>query len=348
MLNYKEIIDELDIEKIKQLLEKLDVPYEETENYLLMPTACHNEDLSDASWKLYYYKNNKIFYCYTECSGMSIFKFLEHYYDARQIDYDWYNDVYLVAQDCSNFSNDLEVVNKYKAVRENYKKREVPVLPTYSAAVLDMFVKRYPVEWLRDNISRQAMDKFGILYSISQNKIIIPHYDVEGRLVGIRGRALNPWEIENFAKYAPVKIEQTVYKHPLSMNLYGLYQNKENIIKSGIVYVFEGEKSVLISEGFKQPNCSVACCGSNLNIFQVKLLLKECHPREIVVCFDNEELPKQEEYFDKLYRICKKYSKYTNFSFIYDRENLTNYKDAPVDKGEWVFNQLVARRVKVH
>jgi hypothetical protein len=57
--------------------------------------------------------------------------------------------------------------------------------------VLDVFVKKYPVEWLRDGITTAAMDKFNILYSISQNKIVIPHYSVEGELVGVRGRALN-------------------------------------------------------------------------------------------------------------------------------------------------------------
>jgi hypothetical protein len=43
----------------------------------------------------------------------------------------------------------------------------------------------------RDGITRAAMDKYNIRFSISQNKIIIPHYNVFGQLVGIRGRALN-------------------------------------------------------------------------------------------------------------------------------------------------------------
>ena len=131
--------------------------------------------------------------------------------------------------------------------------------------MLDCFVKTYPQEWLSDGITEQAMDKFNISYSISQNKIIIPHYDIDGRLVGIRGRALNDWEIENVGKYTPIKIEQTWYKHPLSMNLYGLNITKDNIRAHSICFLFESEKAVMQMEGFQYPNCSAAVCGSNFN-----------------------------------------------------------------------------------
>ena len=83
MIDYKGIIEQLDTEKIKDLLDQMDIPYQEKESYLVMPTVCHNEDIDKASWKLYYYKNNHIFYCYTNCQSMSIFKFLKNYYETR-------------------------------------------------------------------------------------------------------------------------------------------------------------------------------------------------------------------------------------------------------------------------
>ena len=92
---------------------------------------------------------------------------------------------------------------------------------------MDLFIKEYPVEWLEDGISKEAMDKYDIRFSIPQNKIIIPHYNVYGELVGIRGRALDPYEIEFVGKYMPVQIEGKWYAHPLSMNLYGLNYNKD-------------------------------------------------------------------------------------------------------------------------
>lgn len=107
------------------------------------------------------------------------------------------------------------------------------------------------------------------------------------------------------------------------------------------------EKSVLQCESFSQANCAVAVCGSNFNKFQLNLLLKECNPREIIICFDKEENKGEEKYFNKLWNLCKKYINYCNFSFIYDREELLDMKDSPSDKGEKIFNKLVEKRVKV-
>lgn len=347
-MDYKAIIEQLDDEKIKQLLDKLGIPFEDKGDYLIMPTACHNEDLTDASWKLYYYKNNHLFMCYTECGTMSVFKFLKFFYETRNIEYNWYDDVYKVIIDCSNFKEREGFVKPYHSLKDKFgNKRKEKELPVYSENVLDCFVKSYPVEWLEDGISKAAMDKFDIRFSISQNKIVIPHYDINGRLVGIRGRALDEWEIENVGKYLPLQIEGIWYKHPLSMNLYGLYENQENIRKHKICYVFEAEKSVLQLENFGLPHCGVAVCGSNFNKFQLNLLLQHCAPTEIVICFDKEELPGQDKYFNKLYSIGKKYQNYCNFSFVYDRKNLLDMKDSPTDKGEEIFKQLLERRIQV-
>ena len=348
-MNYEELLENLDDDKIKQLLDKLDIPWQDKGNYLICKTACHNIDLDEASWKLYYYKNNKFFYCYSSCQGMSIFKFLRQYYETRQIEYDWYQDIYEVVRDCSNFKGiDGFVVERYKSLRDRYEIRRKEIqLPQYSSNVLDCFVKLYPQEWLDDGITQQAMDKFDISYSISQNKIIIPHYDIDGRLVGIRGRALNEWEIENVGKYTPIKIEQTWYKHPLSMNLYGLNITKDNIRTHGICFLFESEKAVMQMEGFQYPNCSAAVCGSNFNKYQLNILMKTCAPHEIILCFDKEELPGEDKYFNKLWNICQKYKNYCNFSFIYDRDGLLDLKDSPTDKGEETFIKLVGKRVIV-
>ena len=349
-MDYEEIISNLDVDSVISMMEKLGADrHSDRGAYVVFPTICHNIDASEASMKLYFYKDTKLFVCYTECGNMSIFKFLKHYYETRQIEYDWYQDIYEVVRDCSNFKGvDGFVVEKYKSLRDRYEvKRKEKELPQYMTHVLDCFIQTYPQEWLDDGISKKTMDRFNISYSISQNKIIIPHYDILGRLVGIRGRALNDWEVENIGKYAPIQVEGVWYKHPLSMNLYGLDRTFMDIRRNGVCYLFESEKSVLQMDGFSIPNCSAAVCGSNFNKYQLNILMKFCAPSEIVICFDKEELPGEEKYFNKLWNICQKYKQYCNFSFIYDREGLLNLKDSPTDKGEEVFLQLLKKRVRV-
>lgn len=345
MIDYQEIIENLTIARVEEILQKLDIPYEDKGAYFVMPTYCHNHKSEDASKKLYFYKNNKLFVCWTECGNMSIFKFLRNYYEAQGIEYNWYSDIYRVIvgeQQPEGF-----ITPQYRSRRNEYNRRKEAKLPTYPTGVLGCFSKRYPPEWLSDGISPASMDRFNILFSISQNKIIIPHYAAhDGTLCGIRGRALNAFEIEQYGKYAPVWIEGKCYSHPLGMNLYGLWENKESIKKSKICYVFEAEKSVLQCMTFGETN-AVAVCGSQFNKYQLNLLLQLCTPREVVICFDKEEQPGQHKYFDKLYAIGNKYKEYCQFSFVYDRTGLLNMKDSPSDRGKEIFQKLIESRVFV-
>ena len=348
MIDYQNIIEQLNIEKIKLLLENMDIPYQEKESYLIMPTVCHNIDTENASWKLYYYKNTHIFYCYTECNGMSIFSFLKHYYESHNIDYDWYQDIYKVILDCSNFKpTDGFASKKYKPIRDMYSAPVQQKLPIYPNSIIECFTKFYPVEWINDGITKKSMEKYNIRYSPIQNKIIIPHYNPDNELVGIRGRALNEWEVENVGKYMPVQIEGKWYSHPLSLNLYALNWNKNNIKRTGTCFLVESEKACLQMEGWDFANCSAAVCGSQFNKHALKLLLQTARPKEIVICFDKEEEPGSDKYFNKLYQIGKKYQNYCDFSFLYDRENLLEMKDSPTDKGSDVFWRLYKRRVKI-
>lgn len=349
-MDYQRIIDSLTPSSIIQLMKKLGVDnYIEKEDCIIFPTICHNEDIENASMKLYWYKNNKIFYCYTEDGAQSIFKFLKNYYETRNIEYDWYSDIYLVIQNITNFTFEGFTEKQYESLKSKYQKINKNItLNEYPKSYLNCFIEYDPPEWQAEGMTHEALRKFDIRYSISQNKIIIPHLDLNGRLVGIRGRALNEEEIEIVGKYMPVKVENTWCTHKLSMNLYGFYQNIETIRKNKICYLFEAEKSVIQLESFGIDNCGVAVCGSNFNKYQLNLLLKNCELNEIVICFDNEELNEEDKYFNKLWKIGEKYKNYCNFSFVYDMKGLLKLKDSPTDRGKDIFLQLLKRRVEIH
>ena len=142
-----------------------------------------------------------------------------------------------------------------------------------------------------------------------------------------------------------------MYRHPLSFNLYGLYENKENIKTYKTAIIFEGEKSVLKYEDMYDCNIAVASCGSNLNYRQIELLVKDCEVNDIIVAYDKEfkSFASKEgiDYYNKLRKICSKYSNYCNFYFLFDYDNLLELKDSPIDKGKKVFETLMKNKIQV-
>ena len=119
-------------------------------------------------------------------------------------------------------------------------------------------------------------------------------------------------------------------------------------IKKAIV--FEGEKSCLLYASYFgiDNDISVAVCGSNLTNYQVQLL-KELDVEEIVIAFDKQfkELGDKEwkGWTKKLKDINKKYSSIIQISFMFDKWNMLNYKDSPIDCGPDTFTQLFERRI---
>ena len=61
-----------------------------------------------------------------------------------------------------------------------------------------------------------------------ENAIVIPNYSINGDLIGIRGRFLDP---DAKAKYAPLWYNKQVLSHPTGRSFYGINENKENIQK---------------------------------------------------------------------------------------------------------------------
>ena len=328
--------------------------YINRESYIIFPTICHNEISEEASLKLYYYKDNKVFVCYTECGdAFNIFELYRRVNFLKGIDLSFSEILYKIIEK-TNYNELFSFEQRaYKSETDKYKRKQHhKELEVYEDGILKIFQKYYPPEWVNEGITYESLDKYNILYSISRNKIIIPHYNINNELIGIRGRALNDYEIEEFGKYMPIKIEDKWYAHPLSYNLYGLNISKDTIEKNGNVIIYEGEKSCLKHCGFfPEWNVSVAACGFNFNKSQLDLLIKNFNIKEITLAFDKEYKnyndSKGREYFSKLENICKKYSNYSNFSFIFDKENLLNEKDSPIDKGKEVFEKLYKNRIKI-
>lgn len=346
MIDLKKVQSELSSEKIIKLVYSLGVKrHTEKNDCIIFPTCCHNHDADDCSDKLYYYKKNHRFVCYTDCGdSFNIFELFKRRYELLGIEYNFYKDIVLKIADGQSFKDTFnDFGQKYISHFDRYEDRfENVKIEEINPNLLNIYVFNPTPEWLSDGISEQSMRDYNILYSIPHNKIIIPHYNANGGLVGIRGRALNDEDLV-FGKYMPVTIEGKIYAHPLGYNLYGLNRVKENIRRTGMAIVAESEKSALQFQTMfgQESNFCVASCGSSLHPYQVELL-KECGAKKILVAYDKEgdDWKGVDKYFLKLEKMCKQYKSYAEMGFIFDTKNLLNLKDSPTDRGKETFLKL--------
>lgn len=344
MIDRKRIRESLTIDNIIHLMKLLGATeFEDRGSYIQFKTICHNINEADAGFNLSYYKESYRFYCFSNCHSMDIFSLVKHRWELIEEDEDTHfeNIVFWVMNHCDLDLDDYAPEISAAINPKDYQNKTVEiVLPEKSAHVLETFSNYPAIEWLNDGISKEAMEKYNIKYSISRNAIIIPHYDVHNRLVGIRRRALNPEDLEK-GKYKPIYIEGISYSHPLGYNLYGLNLIKEEAKAQKRVIIAEGEKSAL--QGYTiwgEHNIVVAACGNKINRWQIYLIMKYCNPTEIIIAFDKGlDL-------EQIHKMCEKYSIYCDFSYISDPFNKLKDKESPFDRPD-ILDELIETRVKV-
>jgi hypothetical protein len=358
MIDAKDLLTKLSEKDIITIMKFLGTErYRDESQYIAFPTICHNEDESAASMKLYYYKESHVFHCYTQCAeNFDIYDLFARRYKLLGQEISFIDTLNKIVELCGtnvvkSYANKDFDDYSYKK-KEQYLQRITPKLPVYDDHILNIFDKIYPTQWIEEGISPAAMDEYNISFSIYQNRIIIPHYDLRGNLVGIRGRILDQQEAERLGKYMPVKIENFLYTHPLGLNLYGIHLAKEEITKRRYVILVEGEKSCLKYFTYFGQHLCVATCGSSINKYQIDLLMDNCNPQEIIIAFDKEyekhNSKKGEEYFKSMLDLGRRYNQYCTFSFIYDVRNRLKRKDSPLDKGAAIFLELLGERVKIN
>ncbi len=352
--NLKQLEESLTDEQVIKLVTNLGSDeYVDKTDHIQFKTICHNEDCDCASLKLYYYKENKRFMCYTDCGeSFNIFELFKKRYELLGIEYNFYKDIVLKITEDSDFNalNSNGFHFEYDNSLDKYKNRKPIVnLPIYSENILNMYSNHRPIEWQQEGITDETMELYKIKYSIPENKIIIPHYNENGELVGIRGRPLNEEDLV-FGKYLPVQFQDQSYAHPLSYNLYGLNIVKDNIKKMKMAIITEGEKGCLMYNSFfgEENNICVAACGSNVHRYQVDLLVK-AGAEKILIAFDKEgeTYKEQEKYYKKLKNFCKKFSIICKMGFIYDFKDRLKLKESPLDEGKETFLNLYKEAIWV-
>lgn len=357
--NKDELKQQLEVEQIYDLLEMWGGEPEYTDKGIVAHTICHNT-IGRGSRKLYFYSSTRLFVCYTHCGTFDIFdlcikvKKLQdgvdwELYDAMAFiaDYFGFSGVEVEEQE-DNREADWKMFKRHDFIREI--ERPHIQLPEYDASILTRLPQPRILSWEKEGITKEVCAANLISYYAGGEQIVIPHFDINNRLVGIRGRALSDEEAERFGKYRPLKIGKTLYSHPLSMNLYNLNKSKENIRKAKAAIVFESEKSCMKLQALygHDNDISVAVCGSAVSSYHISLL-QELGVTEIIIAFDRQFVEIGDDEFkrlkNKLIHINKRYGTKVRISAIFDKNMILPYKDAPIDQGAQIFEKLLNERI---
>lgn len=365
------LLEILTIEDIIKIMEDLGTDYKQdknNDNQLYFRTICHN----GTKYKLLFFKDSKLFNCLTEDGIISLYDVIM---GALQCDFLYAYQYLLKFKGVNNhYTKGKGLINKGQREIEDfeflerhlYKLNRTDIqLPTYDDKVLDIFDNYYPDVWEKEGLSPEEMQFFGVKMYFNQMKAILVHRNLEGKIIGIRGRAFFKWDIEAGKKYMPITIQGLTYRHPTGLSLYGMYENIDNIKRIKKCILFEGEKSVIKYGSYygRKNNIALATLGTNISLYQQKMIL-DTNVNEVIIAYDkqylfklinneNKNLKEVENaikeynaYIKKMIKMYKLFSSYCTVSIIYcDNDEDLDYKDSPIDKGKDRFNQLSKDRI---
>ena len=165
MIGAKEVIEMLSWEDIQKIMHHMGADEKKTskDNELLFRSICHHSN----SFKLYFYKDSKLFHCYSQCGSMTLFDVVANvqgYYgeDSFQQSFDYVCKFFNIdrnegksnkhgfGKQIENIENELKILNSHK---KREVKREFKMLPTYKETYLNLYQSYYPIEWLEEGIT---------------------------------------------------------------------------------------------------------------------------------------------------------------------------------------------------
>jgi len=364
---FKEFINKILYEKLSLddyafIMDKLDIPLVQNSNvdYWTYKSGCHNADCTNAKGNLCFYLESKSFYCWSECNcayniltlveqrfkildkPMSRFKCMKWICEQLNIPFDFKSDNIEKPKNVYNWKASLS-----KYLTNGNKENE---LTFYDSKVLDYFPKIYHQSWLNDNISIEVMERYNIRYYPFRDQIVIPCYNIDGKLIGIRSRNLNP---NCECKYIPLStLDNTEYKFPVNNSLYGINYTKEGMRYRKKCLICESEKAVLQCETyFQRDNFAVGLYGKGMSKEKRNIILEQGINEIIIMLdFDYTEVGDNKEFNkfkDKVYKIGNYFKGFCKVTALITYEP-HEYKCNALDMGKEKFIELYENREELY
>lgn len=363
----KLLYETMTLDDYEIIMNRLNIPrpIKSNSNTWMYKSICHNIDPNSCKNNLAFYTENRSFYCFSECQcSYNLITLLEKRFELIDEPKTRFQCVKWICEQLDipfNFKEDIRQINTNiyhwqnnlsKYLKSKDKTNELVI---YNKSILNYFENVYHQSWIDDNISIETMEKFKIKYYPYHDSIVIPCFNVNGELCGIRERFLNP---NSYAKYLPLSmLDGTSFEFPVNQTLYGLNYNSENISYYKKVVIGESEKFTMqCATYFGCKNFSVSLYGKSMSNSKLKQLLalgiEECI---IALDFDydnvedeNGNFTKDFESFKKnVYRIGDYFKPYCKVSALVSYGG-HNKNDSPTDKGKEWYLELFKNREELY
>lgn len=296
--------------------------------YWTLNTICHNVD--GGGYNLTFYVEDRVFYCFSECNcSYSLLSLVKKRFEVLGEKKSTMQSMKYICERLGiefNFKEDESKRNnqnlfnwKAQLLKYTNKADQLKNEKIYDKSILNYFKDVYDESWIEEGIDKETLIKYNIKYYDRLNQIVIPCYNDNGDLIGIRIRNMNPNRASTEGKYKPIEmLNGDIYKFPTSDYFYGINYNKAEIQKRKTCVLVESEKAVMKSDTwFGNNSIALGMYGHNLTKKKLKQLIK-LNISDLIICidWDYHDVYEDEEHT----KLTEKYEKYVeNVNKIFDK-----------------------------
>lgn len=329
-------------DQLKNLAEKIDIveyigQTEELHKKGQLYYCCCPFHSGDDTPSLCIYPDSQSWYCYGCGAGSSIFDWVMHkdklsFPEAvKKISSLTDSPLEEVIE-----SESIAVLKELKKFKQHNKLISQRSVLDWKSDYIDKYSDECPQEWLDEDMTQEALKVYNIRIDEDKNRIVYPVFDSNNNFIGVKGRTrLSTYKDFGFSKYI------NYYKIYNLDFFQGWQQALPGINDSKSVIIFEGVKSCIKAWGWNVRN-TVASETSALSEGQLQLLIKT-GVSEVIIAWDSDQTFKSIVGDSKIQML----KKFTAVSVIRDKHQLLGVKEAPVDRGQAIFEQLLKERVKI-
>ena len=355
-IDVKKLKKSLSLAHHKQIMQALGIPaYSENKEQIIYFSGDKNKDALKGSPKLYFYKDSQIYFGYTSSRSYDIISLVQtrlallkqpcSFLDACQFILDTTN---INPDSISRVKKEGHVYDWSNLERFIRVRKYGNQLSEYNRNIIDTLPSLYPQAWIDEGISEETMEKYQIRYYERCNQTVIPCFDDEARLVGVRVRNWDKDRVEQ-AKYMPlVTLDGQCYKFNTNQVFYGINYNKPEIERTGKVIIVESEKAVMKLDTYMgRHNIALGMYGSNLGIQRRNQLLK-MGVNTVSYVVDNDFIGQDDAFFEqwreKIQHFIKLWDGFCRVEIVWDNLGLLGPKENATDRTKEVWEQLWENR----